>query len=483
MASIRRKMASGIFFTAIAKYVGVVMSLVVTAILARLLSPEQFGIIAIATVIIAFLNMVADLGLTSTIIQYKNFRREKLGNLFSWSLYISVALSVTLLLIAPSLSSFYQQPALTEVCRWLALSLFFSGASIVPSALFYREQLFRNLAWRSVIAQAIGGIASIGVAFAQGGIYALLIGPVLSSVLIFVISYSKFPLPFYAIPSTKLLKSIYRYSGYQFLFNMINFFSRNADTLLIGRILGMERLGQYDKAYRLMSLPLQNITQVISPVMHPILIEVAHDKNFLRKFNEQLSFVLASIGFPLSVYLFFCGHELIMLFFGDQWESAIPPFQALSLSVGTQIVLSSSGAIFQTVGNTRLLFFSGLASAVLNVGAVCVGVLLGKSINTVALGLSLTFSINFVCTYLLMYRVVFRSTAAKFFKNLTKPVLWSAALAALFTTYGHLFESDENYLWSLAAKTLIFLLFLLVVIRQLRLIKAFHMLDGGADRR
>ncbi|WON96067.1 lipopolysaccharide biosynthesis protein [Sphingobacterium sp. UGAL515B_05] len=418
------------FFTAIAKYANLVISLGVTAVLARLLSPEQFGVIAVAMVIIAFLNLIADIGLFPAVIQYKNLTKDELGNLFSISCYLGFILALILVLIAPLIAGYYGQPLLRNIIRLLAIGLFFTASSVVPNALFYRERMFKFIAIRSFIIQIVLGAVSISAAFYGAGIYALLINPILYSILLFIVSYVHFPLPFKLRISLNTIRPILRYSTFQFLFNIVNYFSKNSDTLLIGRYLGINILGYYDKAYQLMSLPLQNITQVITPVIHPILSLKKEDKMQLIAATEQLIAILALIGFPLASFLYFAAEDLIYLFFGAQWGTAVPVFQILSLTVGIQLILSSSGSIFQTTGDTKYMFLSGLLSALLNVCGILLGIFYFEAISAVAVCLVISNCITFVFTYAIMYTKVFYRNFLCFFYLLAKPVM-----AGLFLTF------------------------------------------------
>lgn len=455
MKDIQGQLISGVFFTALAKYANLIISLIVTAVLARLLAPDQFGVVAIATVAITFLNLIADIGLSATVIQHKELDQKAMSALFSLSVYITVLLSVLFFLCAGIFASWYDQPILKPICQWLALSLLFSGITVVPNALFYRERMFKAIALRSLVIQLVGGAISVAAAYNGYGVYALIINPIFSSLLIFAISYAKFPLKFTFRFSLQALRPIFSYSLYQFLFNIINYFSRNADTLLIGKYLGMVPLGYYDKSYRLMSLPLQNITQVITPVIHPILSMKGKDLEYLNRVNLKLVSFLALIGFPLAIFLYFCSEELIILFFGPQWELAIPTFKILSLTVGIQLVLSSSGSIFQTAGDTRSLFICGLFSAVVNVTGILLGVFYFKSIEAVAQCLLVTFSINFVQTYWLMYRVIFKESLLSFFTCLWKPILFAGLLAVLLFGADLWFHWDHQ-LYDFLIKSLIF---------------------------
>jgi len=463
MENAKQQVISGVFFTAIAKYANLVISLGVTAVLARLLSPEQFWAIALAMVIIAFLNLIADIGLFPAVIQYKNLTKDELGNLFSISCYLGFILALMLVLIAPLIAGYYGQPLLRNIIRLLAIGLFFTASSVIPNALFYRERMFKFIAVRSFIIQIVLGAVSISAAFYGAGIYALLINPILYSILLFIVSYVHFPLPFKLRISLNTIRPILRYSTFQFLFNIVNYFSKNSDTLLIGRYLGINILGYYDKAYQLMSLPLQNITQVITPVIHPILSLKKEDKMKLIAATEQLIALLALIGFPLASFLYFAAEDLIYLFFGAQWGPAVPVFQILSLNVGLQLILSSSGAIFQTTGDTKYLFFSGLLSALLNVCGILLGIFYFESISAVAGCLVITNCITFVFTYAIMYTKVFNRNFLCFFYLLAKPVMAGFFLTFLLYMCG-IFLRTEIVWYKLFVKIVVSSLFFIAFV-------------------
>lgn len=461
--SLGKQLMSGVFFTAISKYVNIFVSLLVTSILARLISPEQFGVVAIATVVISFLIILADIGLTSTIIQYKSLTDNDLSKLFSLSLYLAIILSCLVFFGADYLAEYYDNPQLKPICKWLCIHLFFTTLSVVPNAIFYKEKLFKQLAIRGFIVQVLAAIVSVSWAFYYRSVYALVVSPVLSSILLFAISYSRFPLRFQWRFSIDSITYTFKYSLYQFLFDIINFFSRNVDTLFIGKTLGVAVLGYYDKAYRLMLLPLRNITQVITPVLHPLLSSHSDDKKYLMTINETMCKLLALIGFPMSVWLFFTSEELILFFFGNQWQGAVPAFKILSLTVGLQMISACAGSFFQIGGDTRSLFISGLFAAVLNLLAVLFGTLYFKSIEMVAAGLLVTYLVCFFQSYWLLYDKIFKENSFRFFKIFIKPILFSILIALIYLGLIKFFRIDGAFL-SFAWKTILYIVSMVIIV-------------------
>lgn len=416
--NIKQQLFSGVFYTAIAKYSGIIISLVVAGILARLLSPDDFGIVAIATVIISFFAIFTDMGLSPAIIQNKTLTQDDLTNIYSFTFWTGIAVALLFFIASWPISAYYDSPILRTLCQLLSINLFFASVNIVPGALFYKNKEFKFIAIRSFVIQITAGTGAVIAALSGAGLYALLITPIVSSILIYIISFHRYPQHLRMTLGLSSIRKIFSYSVYQFLFNVICYFSRNLDKLLIGKHMGMSDLGYYEKSYRLMMLPLQNITQVVTPVMHPIFSDFQDDKMKLATSYERIIRFLAFIGLPLSVLLFFTAEEVTLIIFGNQWLPSVAVFRILALSVGIQIILSSSGSIFQAAGDTRSLFICGLFSSTLNVAGIVLGIFYFGTLTAIAGCIVTTFTINFVQCYWQMYRVTFRRNLRRSYVSL-----------------------------------------------------------------
>lgn len=465
MSNLKKELITGILYTAVSKYSGIIITLIISGILARLLVPEDFGLVAIATVIIAFFNIFSDLGLSPAIVQHKNLDKDNLSDLFSFTLWLGIVLSSLFLILAPFIAIYYHSHILANICRLLSISLFFNTINSVPNALLYRNKEFKFIAKRNILIQIGTGIISVIAAYAGAGLYALLISPISSSIILFILTIRRYPQKIRFVTGITTIRKIFSYSVFQFLFNLINYFSRNIDKLLIGKFMGMTSLGYYEKSYRLMMLPIQNITYVITPVLHPVLSDFQNDIRFLASSYERIIRTLAFIGFPLSIFLFFTASELTLLIFGNQWVSSISIFQILSISAGIQIVMSSSGAIFQAANDTKSLFVCGLFSSILNVSGICLGLFYFKSLEAIAWCIYVTFAINFLQCYLQMYIKTFkRRMLSSFFKQLLSPFVLSIILFSTFylTEFIH---RDWSLIISLLVKGIAFILIYCIYIQ------------------
>ncbi len=457
--NIKQQLFSGVFYTAMAKYIGIIISLVVAGILARLLSPNDFGTVAIATVIISFFAIFTDMGISPAVVQDKTLTEDDLANIYSFTFWTGIAIALLFFIASWPISIYYDSPILRTLCQLLSVNLFFASANIIPGALFYKNKEFKFIAIRSFLIQIMGGTGAVIAALSGAGLYALLINPILSSILIYIISFRRYPQRLRMTWGLQSLRKIFSYSAYQFLFNVICYFSRNLDKLLIGKHMGMSDLGYYEKSYRLMMLPLQNITQVITPVMHPIFSDLQNDKGKLATSYERIIRFLAFIGLPISVLLFFTAEEITLIIFGSQWLPSVPVFRILTLSVGIQIILSSSGSIFQAAGDTRSLFVCGLFSSVLNVAGILLGIFHFGTLTAVASCIVVTFTINFIQCYWQMYRVTFRQSAWPFIRQLISPLVISILIALALIPMQYALEGMNIFVTIIAKGIVSFIIF------------------------
>lgn len=462
MASTFKTLGPGIIYSAFARYGGVIISLVIGAILARLLSPEEFGIVALISVYLTFFNLLSDFGLGSAVVHNQTLTSEDIRSIFSFSVILALVLAFLFFISAPIISNFYNKDVLLPVMRYLSLSVLFQSLLAVPQALIQKDLRFKQIGIITLSVQLITGVVSIVLAYIGFSFYALVIQSVLASFISFFVFYWLSPISFNICLNWLSIRKVLRFSSFQFLFNFINYFSRNADNILIAKFMGSSALGFYDKSYRLMLMPVQNLTHVVTPVLLPVLSKYQDDKDYIFQSYLKVVRLLAVVGFPLSVLLYFSASEIIHLLFGSQWGQSVPVFKLLSLTVGIQIVLSSTGAIFQAVNRTDLLFISGLLGSVIMISGISYGIFFGKNLEAIGYGLIVAFAFSFFQGFYFLIVVVFKYSYFKFLKIFVFPIFVSLVI------FGFLFFVNQlsliNLFYFLLLKTLFsFLLFLIMI--------------------
>lgn len=401
--------------TAASKYVTVIFSLVFTMVLARLISPDEFGIVAIAVVFTSFFSIFSDMGLSSGVIQNKGLSAEDINNIYSFNCYISIVLAIVFFLFSFALAWFYEDSVYVPLGAVLAVSLFFSSMIAIPQALFMRMKRFALMGITRVVSSVLGGCIAVVLAYHGFGCFAIgfqsLLTALVQFIWVYLLARAECGLRFSLVPGLGSIRKIFDYSAYIFGFNAINYFARNLDNLLIGKALGAQALGYYDKAYKLITFPVQNLTTVISSALHPILSEF--QQNFVLIYRRYIPIVkfLSLTGVFLSVVFFFSGDELVLLMFGDGWSDSIAPFKMLCLSLWFQMTASSCGGIYLSLGKTNIALRSCCVFVPIQVICIIIGVATG-SLEYCALLVSISFITKFFVEYWFLIK---RSFGASFF--------------------------------------------------------------------
>jgi O-antigen/teichoic acid export membrane protein len=400
---------NGIIITFIAKYSNIFAQLIINSILARLLLPEDFGIIAVISVFIAFFNMLGDMGIGPAIIQNKSLDERHVSDIFKFSIIGAIIIAIGFYSFSYFIAFFYNNRIYIKLGGLLSLSVLFSICNIVPNAILYKAQRFKEVGLINIIVNIVVGIITIFLAFKGFSYYSLVFDSILKSLFIFILCFKECKIKIKQGYSYSSVKSIQNYSSFQFLFNFINYFTRNLDNILIGKYLSASTLGYYDKSYKLMLYPIQNLTNVITPVLHPVLSEYQNNKDIIYDMYIRVVKVLAFLGIFVSVYCFFSAREIIRIMYGPNWDASIPIFRILSISIVIQMVLSSIGSIFQATGYVNKLFSTGVVSAIFTVTAITIGIA-NKSLIILSLGLVIAFLLNFIqCFYVLITKVFERN--------------------------------------------------------------------------
>lgn len=462
MNTAKNELISGVVYSAIAKYSNIIISIIVTMILSRLLKPELFGTVAIATIFISFFSTLTTVGISPAIVQNKTITHNELQSINSFTFLLALAFSLCYILCIPLITRFYENHnSLSNILYLLSINIFFSIASIVPNALFLKNKQFKFIGIRTLFIQLIMGIIAIVGAFKGLGIYSLLINPILGSICLFIINFYIYPIKFQPITKSSLDK-ILSFSTYQMLFNITYLAYRNIDKIFIGRIYNMSILGYYEKSYRLMMLPLENISGVISPVLHPILSEYQNDYNYIWNSYLKILTALAEIGFLLTVIIYFASDSLITIMYGSQWEQSIPIFKILSLSIGIQIIQSPIGAIFQSINKVKGLLFSSLWMLFFIICSIITSYYFNH-IEYLTRGIVISFILGFIIYQIYLVRYLKTSLTAVF-KAILHPLLIGIVLFILLYIVSEITTQPKNQFPYLVIISIISFLYIIIMI-------------------
>lgn len=393
------------------------------AIYARLFTPKEFGIIASIHVFVVFFQMLADIGIGPAIINEDEFGSNKRNGIFTVTAIIGCILAVLFFLFSYLLNSFYGAYEYQEIAVFVCVAIFFSSMNIVPTTAMNKDAKFIHLAGVDIFSECLALFVVYSLYMQEFGLLALAARPAVQAITKFFIIWlmsnrTQLGRPYFGVELYHI-KSILRFSSYQFGFNFVNYFSRNLDNLLIAKYFGMVAVGIYDKSYQLMRYPLMVTTFAMTPAIQPVLTKFRNDVYKVIIEHNRLTARLFALSLPISFFIWTNSNSIILFLFGEQWLEVNPLIKIFSLTIPIQTVLSTSGSFFQVMNKPRLLFISGFIAAGVSVTAIITGIILGE-LKYVAIALVAAFSINFLQIYFVLFRYCFNSSSSSFYLGLIR---------------------------------------------------------------
>ena len=402
-------MKKAVAWTAIAKYTTAVLQIVFAAILSRILTPEEYGTVAVINVFVVFFQLFCDMGFGTAVIQDRELTEKQTNDIFSWTVYIGLALQLLFIGASFPISKFYGDSIYIPLGIILSFSLFLNALNMIPNAVMLKEKKFKSITFRTITASIVASLLTIFLAFKGWGVYALVLQSLFTTLIVFIWNEISVRLKFDYKPDFASVKRIWGYSIYQFLSQLLNYFNRNLDQLIIGKFFSKADLGQYNKSYHLMQMPISYIPGVVGPALHPILAEHQNNPKYIYDAYIRILKILSLIGVFISVWLYYTGEEVVLILFGDQWHPAVMPFKILALSVWAQLATNTIAPIYQSIGNTKLMFNSIIATSVLIISAIIIGCI-SRSIVTVATFVTIAYTLNYFMTYFIMVKFGFKES-------------------------------------------------------------------------
>jgi O-antigen/teichoic acid export membrane protein len=450
------------YYSSITQVVKFLLSTTSTIVLARLLTPDDYGLIAMVAVFINLADMFKDAGLSMATVQKDKINQDEISGLFWVNVIISLFLTVLMAISAPLIVAFYGRSELSVIVLLLSISFFISGITIQHNALLQRLLRYDLIGVIQILSQIFGLIAAIflaisGFQYMAIVINALIVSSVMSLLTLFYIPW----IPSCSL-SLKKIKGMLVFGGDITGFNVINYFSRNGDNILIGKYLGPGELGIYSKAYQIFMMPVNQIRIPINSVTIPVLSRLQDDPEKYNKYCSLIVEILAIISMPLTLICYLESDFIVTLMLGDGWGAAIPVFKILALYGVLQVVLGIRGSVMVSMGLTRRYFWMGTFYAVVNVIAFIIGIQYG--IIGVATAYVIVQYILFIPSlYYSLFNTPFK--VSSFFKS-----VYPQVVIALILILFHLLLKS-NYDWNpiLSISTISVIVLTYITINYLRL--------------
>lgn len=398
-----------------------------TVVLARLLTPEDYGLVGMVVIVTGFVLLFKDLGLASATIQKEDLSLEQVSTLF----WINVGLSVLIMLVtaaaAPLVARFYGEPRLTAITVAYAVGFLFGGLSVQHEALLRRQMRFAALA-AAEIASIVAGLAvAVALAWRGAGYWALVVNQLVIGVVYAACVWAACGWRPGRPRRGAGVRPMLAFGGNLTGFTVVNYFARNLDNMLIGRYWGSVQLGLYAKAYQLLLLPIDQINTPITSVAVPALSRLTGEPERYRQAYRRLLEKVAILTMPLMALLVATSDWVVAIVLGPKWEGVGRIFAVLGCVGLVQPIANTTGWLFVSQGRARQMFQWGMIGGTVTVAGIVAGLPWG------AFGVAVSYSAVSLCVVIpALFWFVGREGPVRtgdFYRIIAAPLC--AALAAL----------------------------------------------------
>lgn len=429
---LRGRTARSGLVTLISQFARFALNLLSVMVMARLLLPVEYGLIAMVAPITGFVGLFKDLGLSTATVQKTHITHEQVSVLFWINVTVSVVLAVLCVVISPLVGRFYHDSRTIWITMALAFTFVLGGLTAQHHALLKRQMLFVALAWIDIVTAVLSILVGIVTAW-LGWSYWSLVAMTLSAGVVNCagvwIANSWRP----GRPRRGSgVREMLRFGGCLTVSQVCGFISGNADKLLIGKTMGANALGIYNRAFQLLLMPLDQIFTPLSAVLLPALSRVTGDPERYRHAVRSTGNLMLMVTIPITGILISLANETVIVFLGPSWMDAVPIFRALAI-VAVAIPMNNLGAIILlSSGRTDILMRWAPISMTISIASILMGMPWGLT------GIASAWAIGGLAVRTPLYYLLISRNSHVTFRDLISPVLWYAIPFLLILLAGNL---------------------------------------------
>lgn len=394
--SIKKQVIRGVRWTTVSSLVVAVLQVLQLIILAHFLSPSDFGLMALVSVVIGFSALFMDFGISAAIIHRQDITHIQLSSLYWLNVAAGAVLFAAVVAVSPYVAGFYDEPELTRLIRILAVTFIITGFGNQYAVLLQKELQFDLIAKIQVLSVAVSFAVSIVLAAMGYGVYALVYATLLKTFLSSALNIAagiRAHRPGLAFRHREIGPML-SFGLFQMGERTVNYVNLQIDTIIIGKLLGVEALGIYNVAKNLALRPAQIINPVVTRVAFPVMAKVQDDIPRLRQIYLKTVNYLGSVNFPVYILIALTAEPLIGLLFGERWHESVALLQILSFYGALRATGNPIGSLQLARGRADLGFYWNVAMFLIMPVVVYLGSLQGidgVAYALVAAGVVLSF--------------------------------------------------------------------------------------------
>ncbi|HPJ67664.1 MAG TPA: lipopolysaccharide biosynthesis protein [Desulfobacteraceae bacterium] len=354
--NLRQKVLSGLYWSAGLRFLGQLMTWIITIVVMRLLSPQDYGLMGMAGIFIVFLGMVNELGLGAALIQKREVSDNMIRQMFGLLILVNFCLFLLCILAAPLVASFFEEEKLVPLIRLISVQYIFASFTIIPQSILDRDMRFKEKSIVELISAIAGSLATLLCALNGFGVWSLVWG---SLALIFyrTIGFNVIQ-PSLRLPkfSFKGMRNIISFGGYVTITRILWTLYSQADVIIVGKLLGKHLLGFYSVALTLASLPMQKVSGILNQVAFPAFSTVQTDISQVTSHFLKTLRMMSLIAFPVLWGISSIAPDLVRLMLGEKWSLAIVPLQVLSLVIPVRMMSNLMSPALLGLGHADVNF-------------------------------------------------------------------------------------------------------------------------------
>lgn len=371
---IKNRTIFGMVWTATERFGSMAMSFLSNLVLARLLMPEDFGVIGMLQIFIAISGAFMIGGFGDAIIQKKDATHIDYSTVFIWNIVLSVFFYVVLFLAAPAIARLYDMPSLCEVLRVYGLILILVALSVVQNAILRKELRFKELSIRNIIASFCGLLVGVLLAFCGFGVWSLVASALVNQIAIIFLIWGISSWRPTLVFDKQSFKDLFVFGSMMMLTSLVERIYLNIQGLLIGKRYSAIELGYYTQAKKLEEVPSGSLSYIVSTVSFPVFSKLQNDRGMLLSGLRRNIKAITYLNFPICILLIVIAKPLIEMFYGMKWSVSVSYFQLLCIGGMIYTMNSLNSNIVKALGKGNLFFIINLIQRVIGLILMLVGV-------------------------------------------------------------------------------------------------------------
>ena len=465
--NIKQKATKGGLYLVIANILSQFIAIAVNVILARLLLPEDFGLIVLVNTYIGLISVFTNIGLVSSVIFYQNVNNRQISTLFWISLMVALFSFSIVILTSPIATSFYNEPKLTKVVWVAAINILITPFFNIHYKIMERDLEFKLLSKITILSSTLGAVVGVIFAYLGYGVFALVFQMLGSSLFRLILSICMIKWKPEFVFDWQGTKEMLIYSLKMKVSRLIFFFERNIDYLIMGKFFNSQTLGYYAFTYNIMYTPVKRVSYIFSDILFPSFSSIKDDyQKIIQGYFKSIE-LISLVTFPGMALIAFNAELIIHFIFGAKWSEAIPILEVLCFAGAIQSISQVGGVIFSSTGKPEL----GIYFAFFRTSMTTISVIIGSyfGIMTVTYLLLISKGLSFGLLLVLIRRYI-HFDWIDFFNHIKVQLATVGSLAIVYISFMNL---DYTLSW-LKFIVMLILIFGITLSYHFKLIKEIY---------